>query len=225
MIYTTTDTTANTKLFTCSDGTTFTLPLDIDSENHHAIKCEAMDHELKYVLAQLNEHTVMTYNVLKDWDHWTDSRGPKERLSDVIRDAQYDENTYLFMFKSKDNIINAHNAVRMFYDYLIVQHGMNNIYDFDEFTYGEPLPRDAYGRFEHIHYDKMNLTDDDVLVMYVTHQSVSNNTGFLNLGTAKLLLWIYTNRIDRLQGEKREFETVANLNKDIGIDERCYYEY
>lgn len=224
MIYTTTDTATNLKTFTCSDGTEFTLVLDLDSEARHAIKHEAMSHELEYVLAQLNEHATVIYNVLKDWDHWSDYHGPKERLSEVLDAVSYDENTYLFMFKSKGDIIKTHNAVKMFYDYLIVEHRLNNIYVFDEFTFGEPLPRSAYGRFEQIHYDRMRLTEDDVLVMYATYSSAMNSRRSLNLGTAKLLSWVYSNEIDKLQGEKREFEMVASQTKDIGMNERSCYE-
>lgn len=224
MIYTTTDTTANLKTFTCSDGTEFTVALDLDSEAHRAICHEAMTHELEYVLAQLNEHATVIYSVLKDWDHWSDYHGPKERLSEVLDNVPCNEDTYLFMFRSKGDIIKTHNAVKMFYDYLIVEHRLNNIYMFDEFTFGEPLPRDAYGRFEHIHHDRMHLTEDDVLVMYATYSSVPNSTRSLNLGTAKLLSWIYTNEIAKLQGEKREFEMVASQTEDIGMDERRCYE-
>lgn len=224
MIYTTTDTTANLKTFTCSDGTVFTQPLDIDSEARHAIKHEAMIHELEYVLAQLNEHAAVIYSVLKDWDHWTYPCAPKERLSEVLDAVSTDENTYLFMFKSKGDILKTHNAVKMFYDYLIVEHRLNNIYLFDEFTYGEPLPRSAYNRFEQIHYDRMRLREDDVLVMYATYSSAMNSKRSLNLGTAKLLSWIYSNEIAKLQGEKREFEMVASQTEDIGMDERRCYE-
>ena len=224
MIYTTTDTATNLKTFTCSDGTEFTVAMDLDSEAYYAIKHEAMTHDLKYVLAQLNEHAVVIYSVLKDWDHWSDYYGPKERLSDVLDGVTTDENTYLFMFRSKGDIIKTHNAVKMFYDYLIVEHRLNNIYVLDEFAFGEPLPRKAYGRFERIHYDRMRLTEDDVLVMYATHSTVMNSTRSLNLGTVKLLSWIYTNEIAKLQGEKREFEMVASQTEDIGMDERCYYE-
>ena len=200
------------------------MALDLDSEAHRAIRHEAMTHELEYVLAQLNEHAAVIYSALKDWDHWTDYHGPKERLSDVLDAVSCNENTYLFMFKSKGDIVKTHNAVKMFYDYLIVEHRLNNIYVLDEFTFGEPLPRKAYGRFEQIHYDRKCLTEDDVLVMYATCSTVLNSTCSLHLGTAKLLLWIYTNEIDKIQGEKRELETVANLTKDIGMDDRCYYE-
>lgn len=224
MIYTTTDTTANLKTFTCSDGTEFTVALDLDSEAHRAICHEAMTHELEYVLAQLNEHATVIYSVLKDWDHWTYPCAPKERLSEVLDAVSTDENTYLFMFKSKGDILKTHNVVKMFYDYLIVEHRLNNIYLFDEFTYGEPLPRSAYNRFEQIHYDKMRLRGGDVLVMYATYSSVPNSRCSLNLGTAKLLSWIYTNEITKMQGEKREFELVASQTEDIGMDERCCYE-
>lgn len=224
MIYTTTDTATNLKTFTCSDGTEFAVALDLDSEAHRAICHEAMTHELEYVLAQLNEHAVVIYSVLKDWDHWSDYHGPKERLSEVIDAVSCNENTYLFMFRSKGDIIKTHNAVKMFYDYLIVEHRLNNIYLADEFTFGEPLPRKAYGRFEWISYDRKRLTEDDVIVMYVTYSSVPNSRRSLNLGTAKLLSWIYYNEIAKLQGEKREFEMVASQTEDIGIDERSCYE-
>ena len=224
MIYTTVDNGEGTKTFTCSDGTEFVLPLDLDWKEYYSKRHEAMTHEINYILAQLSEHATVIYSVLKDLEHWSDYHGPKERLSEVLDNVPCNEDTYLFMFRSKGDIIKTHNAVKLFYDYLIVEHRLNNIYMFEEFTIGEPLPRNAYGRFEYIYHDRMHLTEDDVLVLYATYSTEMYSRCSLNLGTANLLSWIYTNEIAKLQGEKREFEMVASQTEDIGMGERRCYE-
>lgn len=224
MIYTTVDNGEGTKTFTCSDGTEFVLPLDLDWKDYYSKRHEAMTHEMDYIQAQLSKHTTVIYNVLKDWDYWSDSRGPKGQLSEVIEDG-WDENDYLFVFKSKGNIIEAYNVIRMFYDWLIVEHSLNGINSYDEFTKFEPLPRVVYGQFERIHFTKTDLVEDDVILMYINKAPLFGKTRtFLHLGTAKQELWRYTNQINRLQGSKRLLETVTNLTDDVGMDDWFKYE-
>lgn len=224
MIYATVDTDAYTKTFTCSDGTEFIVPLGLHWKDYYSIRHDAMIHEMEYILTQLSEHTTVIYNVLKDWDYWADSYGPRGRLSDVIEEVQ-DEDVYLFAFKSKGNIIEAHNAIKMFYDCLIVEHNLNGIGSCDEFKNGEPLPRTSYGHFERIHYNRTNLVEDDVILMYANKAKIFDKSRtFLHIGTAKQQLWTYTNRINQLQGEKRILETVTNLTDDVGMHDWFTYE-
>ena len=113
----------------------------------------------------------------------------------------------------------------MFYDYFIVEHSLNGINSYDQFESGEPLPRAVYGQFERIHFNKTNLVEDDVLLMYVNKASLfGKSRTFLHLATAKQQLWMYTNRINQLQGEKRILETVTNLTDDVGMDDWFKYE-
>lgn len=201
MIYTTVDNGEGTKTFTCSDGTEFVLPLDLDWKEYYSKRHDAMTHEINYILAQLSEHTTVIYNVLKDWDYWTDSYGPKVRLSEAIEDV-----------RDKDV-------------YFIVEYSLNGINSYDEFKSGEPLPRAVYGQFERIHFTKTNLVEDDVILMYANKVSLfGKSRTFLHLGTAKQQLWMYTNRINQLQGEKRILETVTNLTDDVGMDDWFKYE-
>ena len=224
MIYMTVDNSEGTKTFTCSDGTEFVLPLDLDWKEYYSKRHDAMAHEMNYILAQLSEHTTVIYNVLKDWDYWTDSYGPKVRLSEAIEDVS-DKDVYFFVFKPKGSIIEAYNAIRMFYDYFIVEYNLNGINSYDEFKSGEPLPRAVYGQFERIHFTKTNLVEDDVILMYANKVSLfGKSRTFLHLGTAKQQLWMYTNRINQLQGEKRILETVTNLTDDVGMDDWFKYE-
>lgn len=208
--------------YVCSDGAKFTA---YGEDERLDVRTKAMEHELKYVLSQLAEHTATVYNVLKDWMLWNNYCGPKERLSQVLDSGlSCKEDTYLFAFKSKGDIIEASNAVRLFYDYLMVEHQLNFIEQAGA-PYCDILSHPGlYAPYEHISYDNTMLRDDDVLVISGSTAGKYNNAQVIKADTARVLKWAYDIEITRLQGRLRLFESMTNSNEDVRMD-GCDYTY
>lgn len=209
---------AETIEYVCSDGVKYTTHPDPE-DNRIEVRMKAMEHELEYILSQLAEHTVTVYNVLKDWKYWTSYRGPKERLSKVLdSELSTKEDTYLFAFKSRGDIIEASNAVRLFYDYLIVEHQLNHI-EMSEDQYHEPLSHPSlYAAHEHISYDNVMLKDDDVLVISGNRVDIYDSDRVIRADTARVLKWEYDIEITRLQGRLRLFESMIASNEEVGMN-------
>ena len=222
MIYTTIDTVTNVKTYTCSDGVIFTVNSESE-DNRIEVQLDAMTHELEYILGQIKVYTTTVYNILEDWEYWTSASGPKQTMDEVFSNIDSENHAYLFVFKPKGDIDKANNAVKLLYDYFMVAYQLNGIYKWGDWKYGEPLPRREYGRFERIDYNKVDLTADDVFVMYMSKPGAFDDTKWIHISTTKVLLWQYDIKINNLQGKKRIFESMINQIKDIGMGDSSRY--